>query len=104
MTWYPVLLSTAPCPGLYCIRSIDARLTGRKETVKTASSWRDTFRLRMASVAMGRMDGWRVNLLGRFELHAPNGQEIALGARKSIALIALLATAPGQRLARDRLA
>ena len=50
------------------------------------------------------MDRWRVNLLGRFELRAPNGQEIALGARKSIALIASLATAPGQRLARDRLA
>src|SRR6516165_8376682 len=58
----------------------------------------------MASVAVGRMDRWRVNLLGRFELRAPNGQEIALGARKSIALIASLATAPGQRLARDRLA
>jgi TolB-like protein/DNA-binding SARP family transcriptional activator len=58
----------------------------------------------MASVAVGRMDRWRVNLLGRFELRAPNGREIALGARKSIALIASLATAPGQRLARDRLA
>jgi len=58
----------------------------------------------MAGVAVGTMDRWRVNLLGRFELRAPNGQEIALGARKSIALIASLATAPGQRLARDRLA
>jgi TolB-like protein/DNA-binding SARP family transcriptional activator len=79
-------------------------LTGRKEIVKTDSSWPDTFCLRMASVAVGTMDRWRVNLLGRFELRAPNGQEIALGARKSIALIASLATAPGQRLARDRLA
>jgi TolB-like protein/Tfp pilus assembly protein PilF len=50
------------------------------------------------------MDRWRINLLGRFELRAPNGQEIALGARKSIALLALLASASGQRLSRDRLA
>src|SRR5215831_10074734 len=50
------------------------------------------------------MDRWRVNLLGRFELRAPDGQEVALGARKSIALLALLAAAPGQRLSRDRLA
>ena len=53
---------------------------------------------------MTRMDRWRVNLLGRFELRAPDGQEIALGARKSVALLALLAAAPGQRLSRDRLA
>jgi TolB-like protein/DNA-binding SARP family transcriptional activator/Tfp pilus assembly protein PilF len=50
------------------------------------------------------MDRWRVNLLGRFELRAPDGQEAALGARKSIALLALLAAAPGQRMSRDRLA
>ncbi len=50
------------------------------------------------------MDRWRVNFLGRFELRAPDGQEGALGARKSIALLALLAAAPGQRLSRDRLA
>jgi TolB-like protein/DNA-binding SARP family transcriptional activator/Tfp pilus assembly protein PilF len=50
------------------------------------------------------MDRWRVNLLGRFELRAPDGREVALGARKSIALLALLAAAPGQRLSRDRLA
>src|SRR5437899_2911084 len=50
---------------------------------------------------MGR---WRVNLLGRFELRAPNGQEVALGARKSIALLALLAAARGQRISRDRVA
>src|SRR5437660_8583682 len=50
------------------------------------------------------MDRWRVNRLGRFELCAPDGQEIALGARKSIALLALLAAAPGQRVSRDRLA
>ena len=50
------------------------------------------------------MDRWRVNLLGRFELRAPDGQEIALGARKSVALLALLAAAPGQRLSRDRVA
>jgi len=50
------------------------------------------------------MDRWRVNFLGRFELRAPDGQEVALGARKSIALLALLAAAPGQRLSRDRLA
>ena len=50
------------------------------------------------------MDRWRVNLLGRFELRAPDGQEIALGARKSVALLALLAAAPGQRLSRDRIA
>jgi TolB-like protein/DNA-binding SARP family transcriptional activator len=50
---------------------------------------------------MGR---WRINLLGRFELRAPDGQEVALGARKSIALLALLAAAPGQRISRDRLA
>jgi len=49
------------------------------------------------------MDRWRVNLLGRFELRAPDGQEVALGARKSIALLALLAAAPGQRVSRDRL-
>src|SRR5712691_718536 len=49
------------------------------------------------------MDRWRVNLLGRFELRAPDGQEVALGARKSIALLALLAAAPGQRMSRDRL-
>ena len=53
---------------------------------------------------MNRMDRWRVNLLGRFELRAPDGQEIALGARKSVALLALLAAAPGQRLSRDRIA
>ena len=47
------------------------------------------------------MDRWCINLLGRFELRAPNGQEVALGARKSIALLALLAAAPGQRLSRD---
>jgi DNA-binding SARP family transcriptional activator len=50
------------------------------------------------------MDRWRVNLLGRFELLAPNGREVALGARKSIALLALLAAAPGQRMSRDRVA
>jgi TolB-like protein/DNA-binding SARP family transcriptional activator len=50
------------------------------------------------------MARWQVNLLGRFELHVPDGQEIALGARKSIALLALLAAAPGQRLSRDQLA
>jgi TolB-like protein/DNA-binding SARP family transcriptional activator/Tfp pilus assembly protein PilF len=50
------------------------------------------------------MDRWRINLLGRFELHAPDGQEVALGARKSIALLALLAAAPGQRISRDRIA
>ena len=53
---------------------------------------------------MNRMDRWRVNLLGRFELRAPDGQEIALGARKSVALLASLAAAPGQRLSRDRIA
>jgi DNA-binding SARP family transcriptional activator len=50
------------------------------------------------------MDRWRVNILGRFELRAPAGQEVALGARKSIALLALLAAAPGQRMSRDRVA
>ena len=50
------------------------------------------------------MDRWRVNLLGRFELRAPDGQEVALGARKSVALLALLAAAPRQRLSRDRIA
>jgi TolB-like protein/DNA-binding SARP family transcriptional activator/Tfp pilus assembly protein PilF len=50
------------------------------------------------------MDRWRVNILGRFELRSPDGQEIALGARKSIALLALLAAAPGYRMSRDRLA
>src|SRR5438477_4809564 len=50
------------------------------------------------------MDRWRVNILGRFELRAPAGHEVALGARKSIALLALLAAAPGQRISRDRLA
>jgi len=49
------------------------------------------------------MDRWRINLLGRFELRGPGGQEIALGARKSVALLALIAAAPGQRLSRDRL-
>src|ERR1700759_1620115 len=53
---------------------------------------------------MGRMGRWRVNLLGRFELRGPNGQEVALGARKSIALLALLAVARGQRMSRDRVA
>ena len=62
------------------------------------------FSLRRVGVAMGRMDRWRVNLLGRFELRAPDGQEVALGARKSIALLALLAPAPGQRVSRDRVA
>src|SRR5947209_665475 len=50
------------------------------------------------------MDRWRVNILGRFELRAPARQEVALGARKSMALLALLAAAPGQRMARDRVA
>ena len=50
------------------------------------------------------MDRWRVNILGRFELRAPDGQEVALGARKSIALLALLAAAPAQRMSRDRVA
>jgi TolB-like protein/DNA-binding SARP family transcriptional activator/Tfp pilus assembly protein PilF len=50
------------------------------------------------------MDRWRVNLLGRFELRAPDGQEVALGARKSIGLLAILGASPGQRLSRDRLA
>jgi TolB-like protein/DNA-binding SARP family transcriptional activator len=53
---------------------------------------------------MNRMDRWRVNLLGRFELRAPDGQEVALGARKSVALLALLAAAPGQRMSRDQIA
>ncbi len=53
---------------------------------------------------MGRKGRRRVNLLGRFELRAPNGQEVALGARKAIALLARLAAAPGQRMSRDRLA
>ncbi|MBV9249654.1 MAG: tetratricopeptide repeat protein [Acetobacteraceae bacterium] len=50
------------------------------------------------------MDCWRINILGRFELCAPNGQEVALRARKSIALISLLGASPTQRLSRDRLA
>src|SRR3984893_5686079 len=50
------------------------------------------------------MDRWRVNLLGRVELRAPDEQEVALGARKSIALLALLAAAPGRRMSRDGLA
>jgi TolB-like protein/DNA-binding SARP family transcriptional activator/Tfp pilus assembly protein PilF len=50
------------------------------------------------------MNRWRVNLLGRFELRSPDGQEVALGARKSIALLALLGAAPGLRMSRDRLA
>jgi len=50
------------------------------------------------------MDRWRVNVLGRFELRSPDGLEIALGARKSIALLALLGAAPGYRMSRDRLA
>jgi DNA-binding SARP family transcriptional activator len=53
---------------------------------------------------MGEMDRWRLNVLGRFELRGPNGQEVALSARKSIALLALLGAAPQQRLSRDRLA
>jgi TolB-like protein/DNA-binding SARP family transcriptional activator/Tfp pilus assembly protein PilF len=53
---------------------------------------------------MNRMERWRVNLLGRFELRAPDGQEIALGARKSVALLAVLAAATGQRVSRDRIA
>jgi TolB-like protein/DNA-binding SARP family transcriptional activator/Tfp pilus assembly protein PilF len=50
------------------------------------------------------MDCWRVKLLGRFELRLPDGEEVAVGARKSIALLALLAAAPGQRMSRERLA
>src|SRR5215469_2784697 len=50
------------------------------------------------------MDRWRVNVLGRFELRSPDGLEIALGARKSIALLALLGAAPAYRMSRDRLA
>jgi TolB-like protein/DNA-binding SARP family transcriptional activator/Tfp pilus assembly protein PilF len=50
------------------------------------------------------MDRWQVNLLGRFELRTPDGQEVALGARKSIALLALLGAAPGLRMSRDQLA
>jgi TolB-like protein/DNA-binding SARP family transcriptional activator len=50
------------------------------------------------------MDRWRVNILGRFELRAPDGREVALGARKSIALLALLAAAHGQRVSRGRVA
>jgi DNA-binding SARP family transcriptional activator len=50
------------------------------------------------------MDRWGVNILGRFELRAPAGQEVALGARKSVALLALLAVASGQRMSRDRVA
>jgi TolB-like protein/Tfp pilus assembly protein PilF len=50
------------------------------------------------------MDRWRVNILGRFELRTPDGREVALGARKSIALLALLAAAPGQRMSRGRVA
>src|SRR5271155_3937122 len=53
---------------------------------------------------MGRMDRWRVNVLDRFELRAPAGQEVPLGARKSVALLALLAAALGQRMSRDRVA
>src|SRR6201997_4593828 len=64
----------------------------------------DTFSLRGAGVAVGMMDRWRVNLLGRFELRSPDGHETALGARKSVALLALVGAAPGQRIARDRLA
>src|ERR1700757_4613339 len=50
------------------------------------------------------MERRRVKLLGRFELRAPNGREVALSGRKSIALLALLATAPGRRMSRDRVA
>jgi adenylate cyclase len=53
---------------------------------------------------MGQMDRWRLNILGRFELCGPDGQEVALRARKSVALLALLGAAPQQRLSRDRLA
>jgi DNA-binding response OmpR family regulator len=77
-------------------------LTAREETVKSTAlgSIRSAYR----GVAVGRMDRWRINLLGRFELRAPDGQEVALGARKSIALLVLLTAAPGQRMSRDQLA
>jgi hypothetical protein len=83
---------------------LDPRLTGREESAKSAGTGSDTLSLRRAGVAVGWMDRWRVNLLGRFELRTPSGQEVALGARKSIALLALLAAAPGQRMSRDRIA
>ncbi|HEY0418441.1 MAG TPA: hypothetical protein VGC80_02875, partial [Acetobacteraceae bacterium] len=55
-------------------------------------------------LVVGSMDQWRLNIVGRFELRAPSGQEVTLGARKSMALLALLGAAPGQRLSRERLA
>jgi hypothetical protein len=52
----------------------------------------------------GEQDGPLASIFSAIELRALDGQEVALGARKSIALLALLAAAPRQRMSRDRLA
>ena len=100
----PSCLSRPIARRFCCTPAVDARLTARKEIAKSVEVSPILFPLRRAGLAVGRMDRWGVNLLGRFELRAPDGQEVALGARKSIALLALLAAAPGQRISRDRVA
>lgn len=47
---------------------------------------------------------FQVRLLGRFTLRAAGGAEIALAARKGQALVAILALADGEPVARERLA
>ena len=87
---------------VFRIAVVDARLTARKEIAKCITV--GLIRSPYAGPVVGMMGRWRINLLGRFELRSADGQETALGGRKSVALLALVGAAPGQRIARDRLA
>src|SRR5262245_52922383 len=49
------------------------------------------------------VSGWRLTLLGGFDLRAATGDPIPLSGRKTLALLAFLALQPGQRAARSRL-
>ena len=46
---------------------------------------------------------FKINLLGGFEIAAPDGRAIEISARKTRALVAYLAMAPGRAQGRDRL-
>jgi TolB-like protein len=47
--------------------------------------------------------GYRLHLLGRFEMLSPSGDDIAVSSKKSQALIAILALARGEAVLRSRL-
>ncbi len=65
------------------------------------SEWRGEWTARPAKGEL--MSGWRLTLLGGFELRGATGETVPLSGRKTLALLAFLALQPGQRAPRSRL-